>query len=142
VSEARRHVLYEEVKELLSVDSANEFIAALPPVGWGDVATKADLTLIRHEIATQGAELRGEIADLRGRMEGRFEGMESRFGGRFEAMESRFEGLAGQMQGMRGELLAEIANAKDSMRVWTIATLITLALGMAGIILSVTQLHR
>ncbi len=33
----------------------------LPPIGWADLATKADL-------AALGAELRGEMAELRGEM--------------------------------------------------------------------------
>ena len=41
----------------------------LPPVGWGDVARKSDITELRGELRTEMAELRvelkGEIAELR-----------------------------------------------------------------------------
>lgn len=46
--ERRRHLLYEEVKEVLRVDRADEFMSSLPPVRWADVATKADLGMIRR----------------------------------------------------------------------------------------------
>ena len=38
----------------------------LPPVGWGDIATKTDLAVLRGEISELRADLRGEIAQVRG----------------------------------------------------------------------------
>lgn len=61
-SERRRHKLYEEVKEVLSVDSTDELMEYFPPVGWADVATKADLGMIRNEMDALRAEVRGEMA--------------------------------------------------------------------------------
>jgi hypothetical protein len=60
--ERRRHQLYEELKEVLSVDSADEIMEYFPPVGWADVATRADLTMIRNEMDALRNELRGEMA--------------------------------------------------------------------------------
>jgi hypothetical protein len=55
----------------------------LPPVGWGEVARRSDITdldvalrseiahqgdMLRAEMATQGATLRAEMAELRGEM--------------------------------------------------------------------------
>lgn len=33
----------------------------LPPVGWGDIATRSDLALLRSEIELVRTDLRGEI---------------------------------------------------------------------------------
>jgi hypothetical protein len=69
-SERNRHQLDEEVKEVLSVESADELMAYLPPVGWADVATKTDVAMIRSEIDALRVEIRGgmrsETSELRG----------------------------------------------------------------------------
>ena len=69
LSERRRHQLYEEAKQVLSVESADELMSYLPPVGWADVATKSDVAMIRVEMDAMRTELRGEfrleIADLK-----------------------------------------------------------------------------
>jgi hypothetical protein len=71
-SERSRHQLYQEVKEVLSVESADELMSYLPPVGWADVATKADLGMIRNEMDAQRAELRGEMSALRHELRSEF----------------------------------------------------------------------
>ena len=60
-SERRRHQLYEEVKEVLSVDSADELMAYLPPVGWADVATKSDLEMLRLEMRADMSDLKSDL---------------------------------------------------------------------------------
>lgn len=88
--ESRRHELYNDLERAIGERSAGTLMTSLPPVEWGDLATKADLdaglvsvrkdmaaefklvrlemaqlgTELRTEIAQQGAELRGEIAQL------------------------------------------------------------------------------
>jgi hypothetical protein len=64
-TESGRHQLYEELKAAMSQDSADELMSSLPPVGWADVATKADLGVMRNEMDALRAELRGEMALLR-----------------------------------------------------------------------------
>jgi hypothetical protein len=61
-SERRRHQLYEEAKQVFSPESADELMTYFPPVGWADVATKADLAMIRSEMDALRAELRVEMA--------------------------------------------------------------------------------
>lgn len=58
-------------------------MSLLPPVGWADVATKQDLTVLenglraemadlRGELRTETAALRGEMTELRGDMRTEF----------------------------------------------------------------------
>ncbi len=44
----------------------------LPPTGWAEVATTRDLDLLRAEVHTDIAELRGEIHQLRADIADRF----------------------------------------------------------------------
>jgi len=53
-TEAGRHQLYEKISTEWGQEHAEELMSYLPPVGWADVATKQDLTLL-------SAELRAEI---------------------------------------------------------------------------------
>jgi hypothetical protein len=65
IDEHARNRLYRHLEELLGSDDAETLMAHLPPVGWGDVATKQDLALVRND-----------LQELERRMELRFETME------------------------------------------------------------------
>ncbi len=73
----------------------------LPPVGWGDVATKQDVALLKQDIALVRQDLGHE-----------FEELEERMGLRMEAMESRLRGEMHQLaaKGYRTMLLGMMAS--------------------------------
>ena len=64
VDEARRHRLYEAIRQTIGEDEAATLMEYLPPVGWADVATRADLE--RFEAVT-----RAEFERLEGRLDAR-----------------------------------------------------------------------
>jgi hypothetical protein len=83
ITDAERHRLFTKLQLVLGDDDAAVLMSHLPPVGWADVATKADLDHLRAHM-----DARFEVVDARfGAMETRFEAMETRF----EAMEARFD---------------------------------------------------
>ena len=140
-SERRRHQLYEEAKQVLSVESADELMSYLPPVGWADVATKTDLGMIRYEMDALRSEMRGDMARIEGkidRVEDRLAGVE----GRISGVEGKFEGLEGKIEGLAGVIGADIARATDKMRVWTVSVLLSVAVIVSGVVFGVAQLKR
>ena len=53
ISESERHQLYQRLEAVLGREEATTLMEHLPPVGWADVATKADLDHL------------GQVMDLR-----------------------------------------------------------------------------
>ena len=113
--ERRRHQLYEELGTVLTKDSVDELMSYLPPVGWADVATKADVGMIRTEMDALRAELRGEMAEVRGEM----------------------AELRGEMTKLDGHVAEHIAGLKLTMSRWALATSLTVLVGFAGLIVTV-----
>ncbi len=87
VTEESRHLMHVRFAEVVGPDVALTLMEHLPPVGWADVATKADLA---HQTALQREERRAEMADLRGE-------------------------LKAEMADRRGELKAEMADLRAEM---------------------------
>jgi len=161
-SERRRHQLYEEAKQVLSVESADELMSYLPPVGWADVATKTDLGMIRYEMDALRSEMRGDMARIEGKIdrvedrlagvedrlagvEGRISGVEGKIEGlegKIEGLEGKIEGLEGKIEGLAGVIGADIARATDKMRVWTVSVLLSVAVIVSGVVFGVAQLKR
>ena len=107
-SERTRLMLYEDMKGIVRVESADELMGSLPPVGWGEVATKADLSVIRFEMAELRGDLRAEMAELRG-------------------------DLRAGMAELRGDLRAGMADLRTDLQRWTITTMLAMT-GVFGAI--------
>lgn len=72
ITQSRRYEMHEVLREKLGVGIADTLVEHLPPEGWGDVATRKDLSQVRTElqmeIALLRSELHQEIALLRSEM--------------------------------------------------------------------------
>lgn len=72
ITQSRRYEMHEVLREKLGVGVADTLVEHLPPEGWGDVATRKDLSQVRTElqmeIALLRSELHQEIALLRSEM--------------------------------------------------------------------------
>lgn len=99
VSEKQRHQLYTRCQELMGEEEASTLMSLLPPVGWADVTTKADLGVLRRDLdaAADRLETRIDQMDARfDRMDARFDRMDDRFDrldDRFDSVELRLAGL-------------------------------------------------
>ena len=113
----RRH-LYDDLEAHLGSRSAAILMAHLPPAGWAELATRADLdaqgVATRGEMAALGSELRGEMAQLRGEM----------------------GELKGELKGEIAELRAEVHSLLPKLIAANIASMI----GVAGLVLAATSL--
>src|SRR3546814_11295199 len=69
VTENQRHQIFQYFIEVMGEERAAIMMDLLPPVGWGDIVTRADLhgelALLRGEMAELRAGLSGEVAELR-----------------------------------------------------------------------------
>ena len=69
IDERRRHELHEQPDRILGTDEAATLMAHLPPVGWADVARKADLNHLDEVLTLRMekgfAQIRTEMALLR-----------------------------------------------------------------------------
>jgi len=70
--ERSRHQLYQRLEETLGAESATTLMEHLPPTGWADVATKADLAALERST-------KADLAALEERLEFRFDRIDNRF---------------------------------------------------------------
>ena len=100
-SERARAELYERLDETLGPDPADTLMGYLPPVGWADVATKADIRAL----------------------DPRFEALDHRFG----ALESKIDATASRLE---AQFERALRHAVLTMMATTIAT-VSAAVGAA-----------
>ena len=77
ISDEARYRLHQRLDEMLGAQEAAALMSQLPPMGWGDLATKRDL-------ADLGSSLRSEMATLRSQMGFEMGALEARMGGRLD----------------------------------------------------------
>lgn len=119
ITEESRYQLYKRLEATLGADDANTLMEHLPPVGWRDVATTADV-----------AAVRSDLVQLEQRLALRFESLEPRFDAidqRFEALDHRFDALDQSWQARQSEAL----HRQFVQTVSSMAALLTVMLSLA-----------
>jgi hypothetical protein len=61
VTEFQRHQIFQWLEATMGAEKAAIMMDLLPPVGWGDIATRADLESLRSELRLANAELLHKI---------------------------------------------------------------------------------
>jgi len=88
ISDEARYRLHQRLDELLGAQEAAALMSQLPPMGWGDLATKRDLadlgSSLRSEMGALEARMGSEMATLRSQMGFEMGALEARMGGRLD----------------------------------------------------------
>ena len=77
IDERARHQLFQKLDQKLGPAEAATLMALLPPVGWGDVATKHDLDRLavatKHDLDQLAVATKHDLDQLEIRLSDRFE---------------------------------------------------------------------
>ena len=106
ISEFQRHQIFQWCEEVMGPERAAIMMDLLPPVGWGDIATRTDLHALR-------SDLRGEMAGLRAELKDDMAALSTEL--RSEMASLRAE-LKDETAGLRVELKDEMAGLRADLR--------------------------
>ena len=102
VTEYERHQIFQWYEEAMGSERAKIMMNLVPPVGWGEVATRTDLAALanglRGEMSVLSSGLRGEMGELRGDLRGEM----AELRGEMKALGSE---LRGEIKAGNAELL-------------------------------------
>ncbi len=89
VTEYERHQVFQWYEEAMGTERAKIMMNLVPPVGWGEVATRTDLAALgsglRGEMSVLSSELRGEMSVLRSELRAEMSVLSSELRGEMKA---------------------------------------------------------
>jgi uncharacterized protein YdcH (DUF465 family) len=92
--EHARHQLFTRLEEVLGPAEAATLMDHLPPLGWGDIATKRDLETLEERIDARFKAIDARFESIDDRFEAldhRFEGLEARLSARISGVDARID---------------------------------------------------
>ena len=129
-----RQDLFTGLDEVLGPQRAETLMAHLPPVGWADVATKQDLTLMRQDLVVLMKQdlvlMRQDLVQLEERMNMRFEMVDQRM----DAM--KFELMAA----FRGEIVDALSSQTRTIILSMLGAVLTVGLTAGSLMLAAAKL--
>jgi hypothetical protein len=90
VTEHERHQLFSWFEEHMGSERAATLMSLLPPVGWGDVATRRDIEALEARIDMLGARLDARIDTLEARLDARIDTLDARLDAKLESRLGEF----------------------------------------------------
>lgn len=71
ITDAERRHLHDQAEQAMGEEAGNTLMGYLPPVGWQDVATKADVATLKSDLESLEARLKAEMQAGNARTEAR-----------------------------------------------------------------------
>lgn len=137
VNDRSRRALAASLERVLGAEEADVLMESLPPSGWTDVATKADLDAFEERMTlrfeSRFGRLDERISGVEGRLDGRIDGVESRLG----RVEDRLDGVESSLKDLQQQMNNLILDVSKNTRVSIFATL-----GTGGVVLGALGLDR
>ena len=109
ITERERTQLRWEVSRLMNEETADILMRQLPPTGWGDIATKADLGLLGDGVRT---EMTNELVKFRADMDQEFAKVRAEMAVEFAKVRAE---MAAEFANVRAEMATEFANVRAEM---------------------------
>ncbi len=131
-SDHERSQLYLALSEHLGRGPADTMMDLLPPMGWADLARRSDVDLVRGEVRSLRAELRGEIDAFRGEVHGQIGSLR----GEIDSFRGEVHGEIGSLRGEIGSLRGEVRAVLPRLVAANLASM----LGVAGLVLAAARL--
>jgi hypothetical protein len=133
ITEKQRHDLMKAAEEVLGPVEAETLMNLLPPVGWADVATKADLDHLR-------AATKADIDGLRAATKADIDGLRA-------ATKADIDGLRAELAHQREYVDERIGRCEANLRAdferglrQQLVTFLTAVTVMLGIVLAIVEL--
>jgi hypothetical protein len=127
ISQAKRTELHQELREKLTVDTADTLMDHLPPDGWSEVAMKSDLTslkvALRSDMKALELALRSEIALLRADTAANIAALQA-------ATKADIAALQAEMLLMEARINSKIATLIAKQNKWMTGVLASLVVAM------------
>ena len=117
------HAAYLELTEdgRFTTEQAEVMVSLVSSAVTGNVATKADIELVRKDMEALEVRLGSRIDALETKFDAKFEAMESKF----EAMESKIEAMESKIEAMESKIEA------ISAKMWPVASAVVV--GVVGL---------
>jgi hypothetical protein len=119
-----RRELFDLLEAGLGSRGAALLMTNLPPVGWADLATKADLAVTHADMTALRSDLKGEMSEVRGEM---------------AEVRGEMAEVRGEMAMLRAELTGEMARLRGDMNAQVpklVSANIASMIGVAGIVIA------
>ena len=138
MTEARRFEMHEGLRRTLGQETAVSLVEHLPPTGWGDVATKSDVEMLRLEMNLRFENVDARFVSIDARFESidrRFDSIDTRFDlinsrfesidARFDLIDARFKNVDERFETIPYAIRAAVAEASNKQIKWTIGAIVT-----------------